>query len=209
LSAAPNTTTFAMKPTVGGIPSRESRPKTSNPASSGDRLLLAPSMDAIERAFNHVKYGEYSPAPALEISIPSVHDSSLAPAGKHVLSAVVQYAPYQLKAGWENGREGFTQAVMQQLEAYAPGISALVTATELLTPVDLESEFGMHGGHWHHAELSLDQIMMMRPMPGATQYATPVESLYLCGAGAHPGGGVMGLAGRNAAREVIKQEKRS
>ena len=178
-------------------------------ASSGDRLLLAPSMDAIERAFNHVKYGEYSPAPALEISIPSVHDSSLAPAGKHVLSAVVQYAPYQLKTGWESGKEGFTRSVMQQLEAYAPGISALVSASELLTPVDLEAEFGMHGGHWHHAELSLDQIMMMRPMPGANQYATPVESLYLCGAGAHPGGGVMGLAGRNAAREVIKQEKRS
>jgi phytoene dehydrogenase-like protein len=143
----------------------------------------------------------------MEISIPSAHDDTLAPAGKHVLSAIVQYAPYQLKEGWENGREVFKQIAIEQLEQYAPGIRNLVSASELQTPVDLEAEFGMYGGHWHHAEISLDQAMMMRPMPGANQYATPVDGLYLCGAGAHPGGGVMGLAGRNAAREVIKQEK--
>ena len=176
-------------------------------ANAGDRLLLAPTMDYIELAFNHAKYGEYSEAPAMEINIPSVHDDSLAPQGKHVLSAVVQYAPYELRAGWDSGREAFKQIAIDRLEAYAPGISKLVSASELSSPRDLEAEFGMTGGHWHHGELSLDQALMMRPMPGATQYATPVDGLYLCGAGAHPGGGVMGLAGRNAAREVIRQEQ--
>jgi phytoene dehydrogenase-like protein len=176
-------------------------------ASAGDRLLLAPTMDYIELAFNHAKYGEYSTAPAMEINIPTVHDDSLAPPGKHVLSAVVQYAPYELREGWNSGREAFKQIVIDKLETYAPGIKNLVTASELSSPRDLEAEFGMTGGHWHHGELSLDQALMMRPMPGATQYATPVDGLYLCGAGAHPGGGVMGLAGRNAAREVIRQEK--
>jgi phytoene dehydrogenase-like protein len=176
-------------------------------ANAGDRLLLAPSMDYIELAFNHAKYGEYSEAPALEINIPTVHDTSLAPAGKHVLSAIVQYAPYELRAGWEAGRDAFKQIAIDKLEAYAPGIKNLISASELSSPKDLEAEFGMTGGHWHHGELSLDQALMMRPMPGATQYATPIDGLYLCGAGAHPGGGVMGLAGHNAAREVIKQEK--
>jgi phytoene dehydrogenase-like protein len=176
-------------------------------SNAGDRLLLAPSMDYLELAFNHAKYGEYSTAPAMEINIPTVHDGSLAPQGKHVLSAIVQYAPYELREGWNSGRETFKQIAIDKLEAYAPGIKNLVTASELLSPMDLEAEFGMAGGHWHHGELSLDQALMMRPMPGATQYATPVDGLYLCGAGAHPGGGVMGLAGRNAAREVIKQEK--
>jgi phytoene dehydrogenase-like protein len=176
-------------------------------ANTGDRLLLAPTMDYIELAFNHAKYGEYSEAPAMEINIPTVHDKSLAPEGKHVLSAIVQYAPYELRAGWDNGREAFKQIALDRLAAYAPGIKSLVSASELSSPKDLEAEFGMTGGHWHHGELSLDQALMMRPMPGANQYATPVDGLYLCGAGAHPGGGVMGLAGRNAAKEVIKQEK--
>jgi len=178
-----------------------------NRSNIGDRLLLAPTMDYIELAFNHAKYGEYSQHPAMEISIPSVHDDSLAPAGKHVLSAIVQYAPYRLKGGWASGREAFKELAIDRLEAVAPGIRGLITASELSTPEDLEREFGMYGGHWHHAEIALDQAMMMRPMPGANQYATPVDGLYLCGAGAHPGGGVMGLAGRNAAREVIRQEK--
>lgn len=176
-------------------------------ANVGDRLLLAPTMDYIELAFNHAKYGEYSEAPALEINMPTVHDTSLAPAGKHVLSAIVQYAPYELKAGWAAGREAFKQIAIDKLEAYAPGIKSLISASELSSPKDLEAEFGMTGGHWHHGELSLDQALLMRPMPGATQYATPVDGLYLCGAGAHPGGGVMGLAGHNAAKEVIKKEK--
>ncbi len=174
---------------------------------NGDRLLIAPTMDDIELAFNHAKYGEYSSAPVMEISIPTVHDDSLAPAGKHVLSAIVQFAPYQLQEGWAEGKPRFLRLILDQLERYAPGIQSLMVSAELSTPVDLESEFGMTGGHWHHGEIALDQALLMRPMPGAHQYSTPLPGLYLCGAGAHPGGGIMGLAGRNAAAAVIREEK--
>ncbi len=170
---------------------------------AGNRLLIAPTMAYIERAFNHAKYREYSSAPALDISIASVHDSSLAPAGKHVLSAIVQYAPRKLKAGWEDSKDTFKQLVIDRIADYAPAIKEQITASELLTPADLEAEFRISGGHWHHGEISADQLLMMRPVPGASQYATPIDGLYLCGAGAHPGGGVMGLAGRNAAQEII------
>lgn len=171
----------------------------------GQRLVIAPTMDYIESAFNSAKYGESSLAPALDISIPTVADSRLAPAGKHVLSAIVQFAPYDLRGGWDSHREQFTRQVIDAINPYAPDISQRIVASELLTPIDLEREFHMKGGHWHHGEISLDQVMMMRPFPGATQYGTAVDGLYLCGAGSHPGGGVMGLAGRNAAQEIIKR----
>jgi phytoene dehydrogenase-like protein len=174
-------------------------------AQLGQRLLIAPDMNYIERAFNAVKYHEYSAAPALDISIPTVHDPALAPAGGHVLSAIVQFAPYQPVGGWDAHRERFTGAVVDCIAAYAPALPGQVVASQLLTPQDLEREYGMKGGHWHHGELSMDQVMMMRPFTGSSQYGTPVDGLYLCGAGAHPGGGVMGLAGRNAAREIIKR----
>lgn len=170
------------------------------------RLLLAPSLEYIERAFNHSKYGEFSAAPILEITIPSVLDPTLAPLGNQVLSAIVQYVPYQLSTGgWEQERERFTDLLIDLLEGHAPGIRRSVVAAELLTPADIEREFRVSGGHWHHAELALDQFLMVRPVPGAAQYRTPVEGLYLCGAGSHPGGGVMGIAGRNAARQVLKE----
>ena len=171
----------------------------------GQRLVIAPTMDYIESAFNHAKYGESSLAPALDISIPTINDTTLAPAGKHVLSAIVQFAPYDIKGGWDTHREQFTRQVIDAISPYAPDISQRIVASELLTPVDLERQFHMKGGHWHHGEISLDQVMMMRPFPGATQYGTAVDGLYLCGAGSHPGGGVMGLAGRNAAQEIIKR----
>lgn len=168
------------------------------------RLLLAPSLEYIERAFNHAKYGEYSSAPILEITLPSVLDPGLAPAGKHVLSAVVQYVPYKLAQGsWDQERRRLTERVIDQLDAHAPGLRDAVLASELLTPADIEQQFRITGGHWHHAELSLDQFLMVRPVPGAAQYRTPVEGLFLCGAGCHPGGGVMGVAGRNAARQIL------
>lgn len=171
----------------------------------GQRLVIAPDMNYVERAFNAVKYNEYSPAPAMDISIPTVNDPSLAPEGKHVLSAIVQFVPYEIEGGWEAHRESFIQVLLDLLESYAPGIRQQVTASELLTPADLEREFGMKGGHWHHGEIALDQVLMMRPFPGATQYGTSVDGLYLCGAGAHPGGGLTGLPGRNAAKEIIKR----
>lgn len=168
-----------------------------------DRLLIAPDIEYVERAFNQSKYGEHSIRPVAEIVIPSLHDDSLAPAGKHVLSAVIQYAPYQLKAGWESSKAAFTEQVIDLLAAYAPGIRSQLIHTELLTPVDIENEFRITGGHWHHGELAIDQSLMLRPVPHSAQYASPVNGLFLCGAGSHPGGGVMGSAGRNAARAVL------
>ena len=168
------------------------------------RMLVAPSLEYVERAFNHAKYGEFSATPILEITVPSVADMTLAPAGKHVLSAVVQYVPYQLAAGsWEQEKERLTNLLVDMLDSPAPGLRESVLAAELLTPADIEREFRISGGHWHHAELALDQFLMTRPVPGAAQYGTPVEGLFLCGAGMHPGGGVMGVAGRNAARQVL------
>jgi phytoene dehydrogenase-like protein len=169
----------------------------------GERLVIAPDPAYVERAFDHCKYGEYSDAPAMEITLPSVHDAGLAPDGQHVLSAIVQYAPYELKGGWDAGREPFKEKLLDLLSQYAPGIRDQIIQAELLTPVDIEREFRITGGHWHHGELALDQALMMRPVPGAAQYATPLTGLYLCGAGSHPGGGVMGHAGRNAATAVL------
>jgi phytoene dehydrogenase-like protein len=174
-------------------------------AAHGARLLISPSLDYLEHAYNHSKYGEYSRSPALEISLPSVHDASLAPPGRHVLSAVVQYAPYHLAGGWEPQRERFMALLMDTIAQYAPGVRGMVLASELLTPEDLEREFRVTGGHWHHEDLALDQFYMVRPVPGAAQYATPLPGFYLCGAGCHPGGGVMGLAGQNAARQLLAE----
>jgi len=173
-------------------------------AARGGRVLISPSLDYLEHAYNHTKYGEVSQEPALEISVPSIHDPDLAPAGQHVLSAIAQYAPYTLKNGWPQSRAQYLNALVLLLERYWPGLKARIRAAELLTPPDVEREFGITGGHWHHAELALDQFYFVRPVPGAAQYATPMPHLYLCGAGCHPGGGIMGLAGRNAARQILK-----
>jgi phytoene dehydrogenase-like protein len=175
------------------------------PEQAGERLVIAPDLVYVEHAFDHSKYGHYSAEPVLEISLPSVHDNSLAPAGQHVLSAIVQYAPYDLTGGWETSRETFLETIMTVLCRYAPNIRGQVMHSELLTPVDIEAQFGMAGGHWHHGELALDQALMLRPVPGAAQYAAPVNGLYLCGAGCHPGGGVMGCAGQNAATAVLSE----
>jgi phytoene dehydrogenase-like protein len=140
----------------------------------------------------------------MEITVPSLHDSSLAPDGKHVLSAVVQWAPHNLKPGWSEAKVAFTGTVMDVLETFDPAIRGKTLYTELLTPADLEANFLMTGGHWHHAELAMDQFLMMRPVYGSAQYETPVDGLWLCGAGCHPGGGVMGSAGRNAAHAIIE-----
>jgi phytoene dehydrogenase-like protein len=175
-----------------------------NTALSGERLLIAPDLVYLEHAYDHAKYGECSPEPALEINIPTVADRSLAPVGKHVLSAVVQYAPFDPRASTDAARATLLDNTLTVLSRYAPKIRQQILAAELLLPADLEREFRLTGGHWHHGELALDQFLMLRPVPGAAQYQLPVNGLYLCGAGAHPGGGVMGCAGRNAAREVLK-----
>jgi phytoene dehydrogenase-like protein len=172
-------------------------------ADLGERLVLAPDPGYVDDAFNAAKYRDCSRAPVLEITLPSVADPSLAPPGKHVLSAIVQYAPSDLAAGWDGKRDEFRDRVLDLLELFAPGIRRQILAAELLTPLDIERQFRITGGHWHHGELTLDQFMMLRPVPGAAQYAMPVAGLYLCGAGCHPGGGVIGAAGRNAARVIL------
>jgi phytoene dehydrogenase-like protein len=189
---------------LDGLPTISGMSKTE----FGERIVIAPNDDYVERAFNPAKYGESSPDPVLEITFPSFRDSSLAPTGKHVLSAVVQYAPYALKGGWtDDARQEFESAAIRVLERYMPDIAQRITASELLTPVDIETEFHITGGHWHHGELTLDQFLFVRPVCGAAQYQMPVDGLYLCGAGAHPGGGVSGAAGRNAARAILNREK--
>jgi len=174
-------------------------------AALAGRLLWAPSPEHIERAYNHAKYHEYSSNPMLEITVPTAADPTLAPAGAHVLSVVAQYAPHTLAGGWPAARGRFTELLIDTLETLAPGLRGQLRHVELLTPADIEREFRIAGGHWHHAELALDQFFMLRPVPGVAQYRAPVGGLYLCGAGCHPGGGVMGIAGRNAARAVVKE----
>lgn len=172
-----------------------------------DRFLVAPDDDYVERAFNHAKYGEASAKPVFEITFPSFRDTTLAPTGKHVMSAIVQYVPYGLREGWSTKtRDAFMKTAIDTLTEYMPDLPGRITATELLTPVDIESQFHITGGHWHHGELTLDQFLFTRPVGGAAQYAMPLDGLYLCGAGAHPGGGVSGAAGRNAARAILKRE---
>ncbi|MBX3568598.1 MAG: NAD(P)/FAD-dependent oxidoreductase [Rhizobiaceae bacterium] len=167
------------------------------------RLVIAPSPDHVERAFNPAKYGEFSPEPVMEIVLPSINDPSLAPAGACVLSAVVQYAPYALKEGWQVGKPRFMEAILSVLEAHAPGIGRTIVHAELLTPADIEREFRMPGGHWHHGELQADQMLMSRPAFGAEGYDTPLDGLFLAGAGSHPGGGISGVPGMNAAKRVL------
>ena len=174
----------------------------------GDRIVIAPDEHYVERAFNPAKYGESSPEPVVEITFPSFRDPRLAPSGKHVLSAVVQYAPYAIKGGWtDSAKAEFEAATLRVIERFAPDVVQRITASELLTPADIEREFLITGGHWHHGELTMDQFMFTRPVIGAANYRTPVEGLWLCGAGTHPGGGVSGAAGRNAAKAILNREK--
>jgi len=171
----------------------------------GDRIVVGPSVDYVERSFNPSKYREVPAEPMLELSLASVRDGSLAPSGRHVLSAVVQFLPYvEGEAANAPLRAQALRNALAVLERVAPGIGALVEHTELLMPWDLEQVHGMKGGHWHHAAMGIDQFYFIRPLPGAAQHCTPLPGLYLCGAGCHPGGGVMGIAGRNAARQVLE-----
>lgn len=174
----------------------------------GERFVVAPDEIYVERAFNAAKYGETSAKPVFEITFPSYRDPSLAPDGKHVMSAIVQYAPYRLKEGWsDKTREAFLDTAIDTLGDYMPDLRQNILASEMLTPADIQEQFLITGGHWHHGELALDQFLFTRPVGGAQQYAMPLDGLYLCGAGAHPGGGISGAAGRNAARVILKGEK--
>src|SRR6266498_97502 len=172
------------------------------------RIHVGPDIDYLERAFDAAKYGDYSPAPYLDITIPSLNDHSLAPKGAHVMSVWVQFAPYELGTGsWVDRREKFADQVVKTLSEYAPNLSELIVKRQIVTPRDLEQIYGLSGGHIMHGEQSLDQLFTFRPVIGWSQYRTPLKQLYLCGAGTHPGGGTTGAPGANASREVIKDFK--
>jgi phytoene dehydrogenase-like protein len=174
-------------------------------AALSGRMRICPDVDYLEHAFDHSKYGRYSPAPYIELTLPSVLDPALAPAGAHVLSAYVQFAPYQLREGdWDTQRQGLAAAAIATIEQHAPGLRALIVAEQIVTPLDLERTYGFTGGHIFHGELALDQLLTMRPLLGWGQYRTPIRDFYLCSSGTHPGTGLTGGSGANAAREVIR-----
>ncbi|HLE16974.1 MAG TPA: NAD(P)/FAD-dependent oxidoreductase, partial [Syntrophales bacterium] len=171
-------------------------------------ITIAPNMNYLERAFDDAKYGEYSRAPFLDIAVPSVLDRTIAPEGKHVMSVYVLFAPYHLRHGdWNAMRELLGDHVVQTIEQYAPGFTESILHRQVVTPWDLEAEFGLTEGNIHHGELSLDQIFFMRPVPGYSRYRTPIPSLYICGASTHPGGGVTGIPGSLAAQEILSDFK--
>ena len=173
------------------------------------RIHIGPDIDYLERAFDAAKYGDFSSRPYMDITIPTVMDSSLAPNGAHVMSIHAQFAPYKLKDGvWDSRREELGDAVVNALSDYAPNLKESIVARHVMTPLDLENKYGLSGGHIHHGEMSLDQLFAFRPLIGCAQYRSPIENLYLCGAGTHPGGGVTGAPGLNASREVIKDMKK-
>ncbi len=169
------------------------------------RMIIAPGLDAIEFAFDDAKYGECPANPVMEIAIPSAHDASYAPDGHHVLSAHVMYVPYRKKGGWtDEARSQMCERAIDTIAQYAPRIREMILHREFLTPADLEQKYHVTGGHWHHTEFAMDQMLMMRPTYGAAQYSTPLPGLFLCGAGCHPGGDITGAAGHNAAHEILR-----
>jgi phytoene dehydrogenase-like protein len=177
------------------------------PGATGDEtIVIAPSLDYLERAYDDAKYGKVSERPYLQVRVPSNADSSMAPAGKSVVSVHVQYAPHKLRdASWDVAtRNALGDRVMAMLEEYAPGISKMVVKRQVLTPGDLEAEYSLPEGNLYHGELTLDQILFMRPVAGSSRYATPVPGLFMCGSGTHPGGGIAGGCGVLAAREILK-----
>ena len=169
------------------------------------RIHIGPEIDYLERAFDASKYGEFSKTPWLDVTIPTILDPSLAPDGKHVLSAYVQFAPFKLREGnWYTRRRDLGAAVIKALAAYAPNLPGVVEGIQIITPQDLETSYGFTGGHIFHGELALDQLFTMRPVLDWARYKTPIRGLFLCGSGTHPGNGLTGASGANAAREIIR-----
>ncbi len=173
------------------------------------RIQISPEIDYLERAFDESKYGNFSRQPYIEIAIPSLSDPSLAPAGQHVMSIYMQYAPYKLiNSDWESQRTALGETVVKTIAQYAPNLQQIILRHQIITPKDLEETYGLTGGHIFHGELALDQFFTMRPLLDWARYQTPIERLYLCGNGTHPGTGLTGGSGANAAREIVKALKR-
>ncbi len=171
-------------------------------------IAIAPSIEYLERAYDEAKYGAFSRRPYINVVIPSLTDSTLAPPGKHVMSCFVQYAPYDLAEGpeaWPSQREAFGDTVVDTLEEYCPGLKSSILHRQVLTPWDLEKDFGLTEGNIFHGELSLEQLFFLRPAPQWARYRTPIRKLWMCGSGAHPGGGIMGAPGRLAALTMLEE----
>jgi phytoene dehydrogenase-like protein len=173
------------------------------------RIHIGPEIDYLERAFDESKYGNFSKQPYLEVTIPSLSDPSLAPNDQHVMSIYAQYAPFKLKdSDWESERVPLGDTVVKTLTQYAPSLPELILTHQIITPQDLEDTYGLTGGHIFHGELALDQFFTMRPLLDWARYRTPIRNLYLCGSGTHPGAGLTGGSGANAAREILKDLKK-
>jgi phytoene dehydrogenase-like protein len=172
------------------------------------RIHIGNEIDYLERAFDESKYGNFSRQPYLESAIPSLTDPTLAPEGKHVMSVYMQYAPYKLKGDWDTERNALGQTVVETLAQYAPNLPELILTHQIITPRDLEEKYGLTGGQIFHGDLALDQFFTMRPLLDWARYRTPIENLYLCGSGTHPGAGLTGGSGANAAREILKELKK-
>ena len=195
---------------LGELPSFRALPGTQVGPQHRATIHLCPSLDAMEQAWDDAKYGRPSARPMLEVTIPTTYDDSLAPAGIHLVSIFAQYTPYRLAGGqsWHDIREAVADRVIEVLCDSAPNVKGAILHRHILTPADLESEYGMTGGNIFHGEMSLDQLFCLRPVAGWARYRTPIRNLYLCGSGAHPGGGITGAPGRNAAREILADWRR-
>ncbi|MDX6447498.1 MAG: hypothetical protein QOH71_4572 [Blastocatellia bacterium] len=170
-------------------------------------VSISPSVEYMERAYDDAKYGRYSRRPYIDMVIPTLTDPSLAPPGKHVMSCFVQYAPYNLKEGtWDEQREAFGDTVIETIAEHAPNIKDIILHRQVLTPLDIERDFGLSEGNIFQGELTLEQLFFLRPAPGWAQYRSPIRNLYMCGSATHPGGGIMGASGRNAAMEILKDK---
>jgi phytoene dehydrogenase-like protein len=193
---------------VDGLPDFRCLPGAPGPQHKAT-MHICPSIEYVERAWDDAKYGKPSQSPLLELTCPTMYDPSLAPPGRHILGIFLQYAPYTLSDGlnWDELREPFADRVFDLIEEYAPGFRSRVLHRTVFSPWDLEQRFGISGGNIFHGEMSLDQMFVMRPVAGWARYRTPLRGLYLCGSGAHPGGGVMGAPGYNCAREIIRDRR--
>ncbi|MEW5957379.1 MAG: NAD(P)/FAD-dependent oxidoreductase [Chloroflexota bacterium] len=189
---------------LSGLPRFSGQPAEDGPYLGG-HILISPSLDYLERAYDEAKYGRFSPRPYLDVVIPSVLDPSLAPAGQHVMSITMQYAPYDLRqSNWDEQRAALGDKIIDTLAEVAPGLKDLILHRQVITPLDWEREYGLTAGDIFHGQMGLDQLLFMRPVAGWGRYRTPIKNLYLCGAGAHPGGGVTGAPGYIAARQILK-----
>jgi phytoene dehydrogenase-like protein len=201
---------FKINIALGELPNYTAFPGTVLGPQHRGTTHICPSMDSLERAWDEAKFGAWSREPLLEITIPTAYDRSLAPDGKHLMSIFAQYTPYNLRdTTWEVERQRFVDRAIDLLAEYAPNFRGAIEHVHALSPLDLEQEYGLTGGNIFHGELSLDQLFCFRPVAGWARYATPIRDLYLCGSGTHPGGGVTGAPGYNAAREILRRRQYS